>query len=203
MLTKEDLIATENRIKQLWDDGEINSLTHLCGGNEDDLIEIFKSIKRDDWVFSSHRAHYQALLHGMPPDNLIEEVKRGRSMFLYMPKFITSAIVAGNPCIAAGVALSIQRRKGSEHVWCFIGDGAVDEAHTFEAIRYIHAKKLPCTIVIEDNSMSVGVTKAQRDSAEDWPKWPDCVIHYKYTLPYPHAGSGSRPKLKSTEPPKQ
>ena len=58
---REQLIAFEHRIKALWEEGELRYLLHLCGGNEDQLIEIFSRMKEGDWIFSTHRSHYHAL----------------------------------------------------------------------------------------------------------------------------------------------
>lgn len=196
-MTPDQLTNTEAEIATAWNNGEINGLTHFSGGNQEWLCEFFKDIKPTDWVFVSHRAHFHFLLHG--GKDLLKKVKAGKSMFLYMDRFIQSAIVAGNCCIAAGVALSIQKRGGSERVFCFVGDGAEDEGHFFEAVRFVHALKLPCTFIIEDNDCSCGVTKAQRGSPENWP-WPDCVVHHRYEMTWPHAGTFSRPKLKNILP---
>lgn len=195
-MTAQDLTDTENEIARLWNEGELPYLVHLMGGNESYLVDFFHSnIKPTDWVFASHRCHFHALLHGMDSEKLIENVKAGRSMFLYMPRFICSAIVAGTACIAAGMALSIQRRGGSEKVFCFVGDGACDEGHFTEAVRFVHALKLPCVFIVEHNNSSCGVTQEQRGAPTDW-IWPDCVIEYRYTQKWGHAGTGVRPTLK-------
>lgn len=196
------LRAMENKIAKLWDQGELPFLTHLCGSlggqYENWLCEFFhENIKEGDWVLCSHRAHYHALLFGMKEADVIENIKAGKSMFLYMPRFIQSAIVAGTCSIAAGLALSIQQRGGPERVWNFVGDGCEDHGHFAEAVRFVHGRKLPCTFIIEDNNSSCGVTKEQRGSPDDW-QWPDCVIRYRYTPLFPHAGTGNRPNLKWT-----
>lgn len=217
-MTPEDLSATENEIIRLWEAGEIPYLTHMAGGNERILVDLFKTIKPTDWVFASHRCHHHWLLHHkdaeffnrnlgevegtLPPSvahgakqELIERVLEGKSMFLYGPRFICSAIVAGTASIAAGMALSIKRRLGSERVYCFLGDGAEDEGNFYEAVRLVHGRNLPAIFIIEDNDASCGVTHAQRGSPEDW-NWPNCVIRYHYTPKYPHAGTFVRPNLK-------
>ena len=63
---KSFLIDFETEIKEIYEDGKITAPVHLSGGNEDQLIEIFKDVDKDDWVFSSWRNHYHALLHGVP-----------------------------------------------------------------------------------------------------------------------------------------
>ena len=55
---KSFLIDFETEIKEIYEDGKITAPVHLSGGNEDQLIEIFKDVDKDDWVFSSWRNHY-------------------------------------------------------------------------------------------------------------------------------------------------
>ena len=78
-LTKQDLIDFEEKIVSLWEDGQIRAPVHLSHGNEDELIEIFSVIDKDDYVFSTWRSHYHALLHGLTTEwieNKILEVNQ-------------------------------------------------------------------------------------------------------------------------------
>lgn len=209
--TKESLIAFESRVRELWEAGELPYLLHLCGGNEDQLIEIFTRIEPGDWVFSSHRNHYHALLSGMNPDRLEHLIRTGNSMFVFgstdderarMPvNFLTSSVLAGTCCIAAGVAHRIKhewRKDPSSrvpHVWCFLGDGAEDEGHFYEAVRFVDGHQLPCTFIIEDNDRSVDTSRADRRGHGQM-IWPECVHRYHYKPTYPHAGSGCKFHIK-------
>ena len=67
-LTRQDLIEFEEHIVSLWEDGQIRAPVHLSNGNEDELIEVFSHIDKDDYVFSTWRSHYHALLHGLTPE---------------------------------------------------------------------------------------------------------------------------------------
>ena len=80
MLNKNDLINFELEIKKLYENGKIKAPIHLSGNNEHQLIEIFKKIKKNDWVFSTWRNHYHALLKGIPRNWLKKEIVAGRSM---------------------------------------------------------------------------------------------------------------------------
>ena len=209
--TKESLIAFESRVKELWEAGELPYLIHLCGGNEDQLIDIFTRVEAGDWVFSTHRNHYHALLSGMSPDALEHQIRTGNSMFVFGSpddgrfrtpvNFLTSSVLAGTCCIAAGVAHRIKHewRPDSSarmpHVWCFLGDGAEDEGHFYEAVRFVDGHKLPCTFVIEDNDRSVDTNRADR-RGDGQMIWPHCVQRYHYKPVYPHAGSGCKFHIK-------
>ena len=191
-MNKEELIAFEKEIIPLWDAGKIPYPIHFCGGNEDALIEIFSKIKPGDYIFSTHRAHYHYLLAGGSKEKLKEMIMTGYSMRIIDKElnFISSSIVSGATAIATGVALAIKRKGDNKHVWCFIGDGAEDTGHFYEAVRYADGHDLPCTFVIEDNNYSVETPKSARNGSSDI-NWPTKhVIKYKYEKTYPHVGSG-------------
>lgn len=198
-ITPEYLIAFEEGIKSLWEAGELRYLLHLCGGNERELIDVFAQIIPGDFIFSTHRSHYHALLAGIPAEKLEATIRRGDSMFVFdrEHRFLTSSVLAGTCGIAAGVAWAIKEAGGKEKVFCFVGDGAEDEGHFYEAVAMVAGHRLPCTFVIEDNDRSVDTNVFDRRGgrAEDWPfkmRWPDCVMRYSYKPTYPHAGSGCK-----------
>ena len=194
MKTKDQLIAFENRVKELFAAGELPFLVHMSGGNEDQLIDIFSHAKQGDWFFSTHRSHSHYLLAGGNEENLLNLIKTGSSMFVFdsARNFLTSSILAGTACIAVGVALQLKAERSSNRVWCFLGDGAEEEGHFYEAVLMAHGNDLPVTFVIEDNDRSVDSPKAVRTKGKRI-DWPSCVVRYSYKPTYPHAGAGLPP----------
>lgn len=187
--TKEELIAFEDHIGDLYLDNKLPFLFHISGGNEDELIEIFKDIKEGDYVISNHRNHYHALLHGVPPEVVEDRILNGRSMFIYDKErnFFVSAIIGGTPAIAAGIAWALKNKGSDKKVWCFIGDGTEDNGHLFEAVRYVDGWDLPCTFVIESNDRSCEASNADRWGTKGHIKWDSpSVIKYQYECTYPH-----------------
>lgn len=180
----DELIIFEEEIAQEWEAGHIRAPVHLCGGNEDQLIEIFKDVRKDDWVFSTHRSHLHALLKGAPRDEVRNEILAGHSICLSFPAyhFYTSAIVAGNLPIAVGVALDGHR------VWVFCGDMAANTGMFSECLRFSQHHKLRITFVIEDNGLSV-----LTPTREVWPTQEDGdnVFRYHYVNQWPHQGTGT------------
>ena len=69
-MNKQKLIKFEEDIAKLFNAGKIKAPVHLYHGNENKLIEIFKKIKKNDWVFCSWRSHYQCLLKGVPENKI-------------------------------------------------------------------------------------------------------------------------------------
>ena len=123
-MKKKDLLKFEEKIKIIYESGKIKAPIHLSGNNEEPLIKIFKKIKKNDWVLSTWRNHYHALLKGIPEKWLEKEIVNGRSMGInnLKYKFYSSAIVGGIIPIALGIAKGLKLKKKKNIVWAFIGD---------------------------------------------------------------------------------
>ena len=71
------LISFEEEIAKIFNKGLIEAPIHLSYGNEKQLINIFKKIKFNDWIFCSWRSHYHCLLKGVPAYLLKKEILNG------------------------------------------------------------------------------------------------------------------------------
>lgn len=195
MLTADALRAFERDIAAEFEAGHIRAPVHLCGGNEDQLIEVFKEVDRGDWVFATYRNHYHALLHGIPADIVKAHILAGRSMFWSSPahRFLTSAIVGGILPIATGVAAAIQRQRweaGTERqVWVFVGDMAATTGIFHEAVHYADGQDLPIHFVVEDNGFSTDSPTVECWGQEILVESPR-LQRYSYKRVYPHVNSG-------------
>lgn len=195
-MNKEQLISFEENIAEYFNNAMIKAPVHLYDGNEEQMIEIFKNVKNDDWVFCTWRSHYQCLLKGVPQDRVKQDILNGKSITLCYPEYniYSSAIVTGNIPIATGVALDIKRKKGVNHVWCFVGDMTSETGTFFENWKYAVNHDLPITYVIEDNGKSVctETDKVWNTNELYFAKETRKIIYYKYQTKYPHAGAGKR-----------
>jgi TPP-dependent pyruvate/acetoin dehydrogenase alpha subunit len=189
--TKEELIEFEDDIISHWENGEIRGPIHLSNGNEEQLIEVFKKIAPTDWVFSTWRSHYHALLHGVERDKLKQKILDGKSITIIdkESKFYSSAIVTGILPIALGVAKSIKYNGGDDKVWCFIGDMTFETGIFYEVHKYARNFDLPLYFVVEDNEVSTN-TPTGATWNEIQREIPSDVIYYKYKSKYPHYGTG-------------
>jgi len=184
-----ELIKFEEEIKEVFLQGKIKAPIHLSGGNGDALIEIFSCVHPEDWVFSTHRSHFHALLKGIPPEWLKEQIIKGNSIHIMNSeyKFFTSAIVGGTCPIALGVAIAIHRSGGKEHVWCFIGDMASESGIFHECQKYARNFQLPISYVVEDNGLSTNTpTEKAWGGREQLPYTPK----YQYERTFPHINVG-------------
>lgn len=195
-MDKLDLINFETDIANCFNEAKIKAPIHLYSNNEDQLIEIFKNVKKDDWIFCTWRSHYQCLLKGVPPEELKQDILAGKSITLCYAKYriYSSAIVTGNIPIANGVALDIKRKKENNHVWCFVGDMTSETGTFFENWKYAVNHDLPITFVIEDNNKSVctETRKVWNCNSLYFEKENRKIIYYHYDSKYPHAGAGQR-----------
>lgn len=195
--TVEKLRNFEAGIADLFNSGKIKAPVHLSDGNEKDLIEIFKDFKQGDWIFCSWRSHYQALLAGVPEEDVEAEIIAGRSIALCFPKyhFYSSAIVGGQIPLAVGVSVSIKMRQSAARVWCFVGDMTSETGIFQTALRYSEKHQLPITFVVEDNGISV-LTETRRVWNSDSLRYEEnkstYIRSFKYKSKYPHAGAGQR-----------
>ena len=164
----------------------------MSGNNEKQLIEIFKKIDKDDWVFSSWRNHYHALLHGFDSEELFNLIVEGRSMGINSLKdrFYSSSIVGGIIPIATGVAQAIKRKQKKNKVWCFIGDMTYETGIFHESYKFSRNFELPLEFVVEDNNLSTN-TPTKESWGMDKIDIPKDIIYYQYERDYPHHGTGN------------
>ena len=196
-MNKQKLVKFEDEIAQLFNAGKIKAPIHLYHGNENKIINIFKKIKKEDWVFCSWRSHYQCLLKGVPEKQIKDEILACRSISLCFPKYkiYSSAMVGGSIPIAVGTALSIKRNKSKNRVYCFMGEMTSETGIAHECIKYSRNFKLPIHFVIEDNEKSVctNTRKVWNQKKLSYEGFSDkYVTYYHYKLKYPHAGAGKR-----------
>ncbi len=194
MLTVQELSDFEISIADEFNSGKIKYPVHLENGNEASLIEIFKNVNPEDWIFVSWRGHLKALLKGVTPEVLRAAIHRGESMALRFDehRVYGSAIVGGILPIALGAALAIKRRGGRETVWCFLGDMTSGTGIFTECLRYADNFNLPVHFIIEDNGLSV-----LSPTIEAWGgdmNLPDStrIEYYQYQSCWPHCGAGKR-----------
>ena len=189
--TKERLEQFELDCKAEWETGSVLGPVHLSKGNEEQLIEIFQYVHPQDYVYSTWRNHYHALLHGISRDTLMDLIVRGKSMSVYSdkPKFYSSSIVGGTIPIALGVAQSIKIKGEKNKVWCFVGDMTFESGIFHECYKYSKNFELPLQFVVEDNNLSTNTPVDETWGGKQ--EVPSDIIYYKYKSDYPHHGTGN------------
>ena len=191
MISEKKLIEFELKIKNVYEKGLIKAPIHLSGNNEKKLIKIFKNIKKTDWVFSTWRNHYHALLHGIDENWLFNQIVLGKSMGIISKKnrFYSSAIVGGILPIALGVAMANKMKKTKDKVFVFIGDMTYETGIFHETFKYAKNMKLPIKFIVEDNDLSTNTPTKKAWGKKS--KISKKINYYKYKRKFPHHGTGN------------
>lgn len=145
---------------------EIKCPSHLYIGQEAVAVGVCSSLKREDYIFGTHRSHGHYLAKGGNLKELLAELYgrlngcsrgKGGSMHVVAPEvglLGTPAIVAGGIPLAVGTALA-SVLKGEKRVSvAFFGDGATNEGVFYESLNFASLKKLPVIFVCENNYYS-------------------------------------------------
>lgn len=164
-VTAQELCAFEEEIAELFTQKKIPAVTHLCGEAYEELVEIFKDIRPQDWVLGTWRAHCHCLLKGVPRNELKASIMAGNSVALSFPKqrVLCSAIVCGSLPIAVGIAMGIKRSGEDSFVHAFLGDMASTMGIAHECMQYSRGHYLPIRFYVENNQRS-----AQTDTLAVW-----------------------------------
>jgi len=142
---------------------EIITPCHLYIGEEAGATGVCSALKRDDYVFSTHRSHGHYIAKGGDLKALMAELYckktgcskgKGGSMHVASPDIGlpgSSAIVGGTIPIAAGAALAFSMQNKDAVSVAFFGDGAAHEGVFYESLNFASLKKLPVIFFCENN----------------------------------------------------
>ncbi len=205
--TVESLTAFTERIRIAFLAKSIPGPVHLCSSTQaEPLIDIFKNIRPQDWVFSTWRSSFHALLKGIPEADVFAQILEGRSMYLSSRehRFYCSSIVGGILPIALGVAAGIKMmerefiHKGHDEslaalpkVWVFIGDMTARTGLYHEFCQYASGHDLPIRVIIENNGLSTNANTEQTWGTTPTPS-KSRVGRYYYHRNLPHVGIGQK-----------
>jgi 2-oxoisovalerate dehydrogenase E1 component len=169
--------AFEERVSELYRDGEVPGFVHLSIGQEASAVGACWPLATTDVITSNHRGHGHCLAKGLAPEPMLAELLAratgtnrglGGSMHIADPGlgiFGANGIVAAGVPIAAGAALAAKLRgrggpgggaggpgaKDSGVVVSFFGDGAVAQGAFHEAANLAALWRLPVVFFCENN----------------------------------------------------
>jgi TPP-dependent pyruvate/acetoin dehydrogenase alpha subunit len=198
MVSKDEIVAFEKEIADVFATGVIRAPVHLRAGREDELIAVFKDhqINDDDYVFGFWDSHELALLKGVPRAELKQAILDGKSISLCFPKqkVLCSGIVGSLMGTAAGTAWALKNQGKKGRAFLFCGDMSAETGIFHEAVKYVYNFDLPATFIVCDNGVSVMTdTRATWGDTQPWfigTKYEKKIIYFKYTNGYPHSGLG-------------
>ncbi len=164
----------EQRLGQLFADGEIPGFIHLSIGQEAVAAGVMAVLGPKDTIASNHRGHGHALAKGVALDKFFLEVLgkeegicRGRGGSMHVAETAVgmlgaNGIVGAGLSIALGSALAHQVKNSGQVAAAFFGDGAVAEGLLHEAINLAQIWRLPLLLVCENNGWAEFTPSAQQ-----------------------------------------
>ena len=202
-LTAKDLLLFEEEIADLFRAAKIPAVVHLHSDESaaEHMIEVFDTIRPQDWVLGTWRHHWQCLLKGVPAEEVKAACVDRHSISLCFSKYrvLASAIVGGIVPIGVGIAKSAALRSADEVVHCWFGDMSAETGSAHESIKYAENFDLPIVFHVEDNNSSVSTdTRATWGSKKlTYEKEVHPKVEYSYYTmeKYPHAGLWERVKF--------
>ena len=156
----------EERLSQLFADGEVPGFIHLSIGQEAIAAGIGSVLGPEDTVASTHRGHGHALAKGIALDAFFMEIMgrdtgvcRGRGGSMHVADMSVgmlgaNGIVGAGIPLAVGSALAHQTRHTGAVAVAFFGDGALAEGVLHESLNLAALWKLPALFVCENNGWS-------------------------------------------------
>jgi pyruvate dehydrogenase E1 component alpha subunit len=153
----------EEQVNELYTRALMPGLAHLYIGEEAVAVGICETLKKTDYVTSTHRGHGHCLAKGATPDRMFAELLgkeagycrgKGGSMHIADPatgNLGANAIVGGSAGIATGAALTAKRLKTDQVTVCFFGEGALGQGVLYEVMNLAALYKLPVVYACENN----------------------------------------------------
>ncbi len=153
----------DEKVNELYMKALMPGLAHLYIGQEAVAVGVCETLRRDDYITSTHRGHGHCLAKGASIDRMFAELLgkeagycrgKGGSMHIADPEsgnLGANAIVGGSAGIATGAAFSARMRGTDQVVACFFGEGAMGQGLLYEEMNMASLWKLPVIYVCENN----------------------------------------------------
>ncbi|HET7874612.1 MAG TPA: thiamine pyrophosphate-dependent dehydrogenase E1 component subunit alpha [Methylomirabilota bacterium] len=153
----------EERARELYQAGRIPGFIHLSIGQEGVAVGVGAALRRDDYLFSTHRGHGHLIAKGGSLRGLMAELYgkatgcckgKGGSMHIadasvgYMG---ANGVLTSGCVLAPGVGLSIQLRRTDQVAVAIFGDGAANRGPFHEGVNLAALWRAPVVFVCENN----------------------------------------------------
>ena len=168
----------EEEVFEFYKKGMMPGLAHLYLGEEAVAVGACATLKKEDYIGSTHRGHGHLVARGADIGKMMAEIlgkatgyskgKGGSMHIMAMDKGILGAngIVGGEIPIATGAAYASKLKGTDEVTVCFFGDSASNEGTFHESINMAAAWDLPIVYVVENNlfGISVDIRRVTKES---------------------------------------
>ncbi|HOX21917.1 MAG TPA: thiamine pyrophosphate-dependent dehydrogenase E1 component subunit alpha [Elusimicrobiales bacterium] len=168
----------EEKIVSVYGRQDMKTPVHLYIGQEAVAAGVCAQLRREDYIFSTHRNHGHYLSKGADMPGLVAELygrqtgcSKGKGGSMHFVDVScgcmgTSSIVGGAIPLAVGAALAAKVKKEDRISVAFFGDGAADEGVFQESLNFAALHKLPVVFVCENNYYATNSHQSARHARE-------------------------------------
>jgi acetoin:2,6-dichlorophenolindophenol oxidoreductase subunit alpha len=169
----------EDRLYQLFLQGLVPGTLHQYQGQEAIAAGVCSALRRDDFIFSTHRPVGHAIAKGVKLKAIAAELwgvstgcagGKGGQMHLVDPQVgmpPSNAIVGANIPIAVGAALASKLQGLDRVAVCFFGDGATNTGAFHEGLNLAAVKNAPVVFICENNQYAASTHVSLTMRVED------------------------------------
>jgi pyruvate dehydrogenase E1 component alpha subunit len=163
----------EEKVFELYGQNLVPGTIHLYAGEEAVAVGVCSSLRKDDYITSTHRGHGHCIAKGSELKRTMAEILgkktgycKGKGGSMHIADFnigmlgATAVVGAGLP-IAVGAGLSAKLRKTGQVVACFFGEGASNQGTFHESINMASTWYLPVIFVCENNLYAMGTCQSK------------------------------------------
>jgi pyruvate dehydrogenase E1 component alpha subunit len=157
----------ESKEAYIYRQGLQPGFVHLYLGEEAIATGVCATLRKDDFITSTHRGHGHLIARGGDVKKMMAELFgkqtgycNGKGGSLHIADFDlgmlgANGIVGGGIPIATGAGLSAKKRHTDQVTACFFGDGATNQGTFHESLNMASIWKLPVIYVCENNGYGV------------------------------------------------
>ncbi len=169
----------EERVIQLYADGEIPGFMHIYVGEEAVATGVCAALNKEDYITSTHRGHGHCIAKGGRVDLMMAELFgrktgycKGKGGSMHIADFDigilgANGIVGGGLPIAAGTGAGIKYKGEKKVCVCFFGDGATNIGPFHEACNLASTWELPVIFVCENNQFAQTTPQSEHQKIKD------------------------------------
>ncbi|NWF92270.1 MAG: thiamine pyrophosphate-dependent dehydrogenase E1 component subunit alpha [Syntrophaceae bacterium] len=153
----------EERLLDIFAQGRIPGFIHVGIGQEAVAAGVCSQLEPNDYIFTTHRGHGQAIAKGIDLKRFMAEIYgrrdgycKGKSGSMHIA-CKEMGVVGSNGIVGGGIPISLGTAfasvwKGEKRVTvCFFGDGAANEGTFHESLNLASLWNLPVIFCCENN----------------------------------------------------
>ncbi|MFB3925153.1 MAG: thiamine pyrophosphate-dependent dehydrogenase E1 component subunit alpha [Syntrophales bacterium] len=153
----------EERLTEEFAAGKIPGFIHVGIGQEGVAVGVCSCLKTEDYIFTTHRGHGQAIAKKIDLKRFMAEIYgrkdgfcKGKSGSMHIASKAdgvigSNGIVGGSLPISLGTAYAAKYRGEDRVTVCFFGDGASNQGTFHESLNIAALWNLPVIFCCENN----------------------------------------------------